>query len=72
MNTLHTTKGLVMLEQLSRIEAKVDRIDGNVNDLRESKGEQSGTIKGHTSQLALLWTITFLIIGGVCAAYFKV
>ena len=61
-----------MQDQLNRMECKLDKISEDVSSLREGRAENRTAIKGHATQIALLWTITLLTIGGVVAAYFKV
>lgn len=60
-----------MNSQLSRIENKIDRIDDKIEDLKESRGNLKGKLEGHTTQLALIWTLLILAIGGTFAAYYK-
>ena len=60
-----------MSEQLTRIEAKVDRIEDHIVELKESRGEQKAKLEGHSTQIALLWTLVFLIAGSAVAAWFN-
>jgi len=58
-------------DQLTRIEAKIDRMDEKIDGLCESRASQKSTIEGHSTQLALIWTAIFLIAGSAVAAWFK-
>lgn len=60
-----------MSDQLSRIETKVDKIAEDVALLREGRVENKTAIKGHTTQLFLLWTALFTVAGAMITAYFK-
>jgi len=60
-----------MSDQLTRIEAKIDRMNSKIDGLCESRASQGAKVDGHATQLALIWTAIFLIAGSAVAAWFK-